>query len=433
MTEVVADEPSGVLRASGRGGLLAVAVGLGVFGLATYGYLGLAGQALGPELFAPLSVGWSLLNAVGIGLFLPFEQELGRRTAEGRAAGAGNAAVVRQGLLAAAGLLAVVFVAGLVGHRLIADRLLAGHTELVPVLLGAMAGMAASYVVRGLLSGSGRFVHYGAQLAVDGVMRVVLAGLLLVGGVDDPLTYGIVLVVAPVAAVLLTTGRPRGLVTAGTPGVERGVVRALGVLILASALSQVLANAGPLIVQLLATAQEQAASGQFVAALVIARAPLFLFAAVQAVLLPGLAALVGAGDRDGFARRARLVGWTTGGIGALGTLGVWAVGPELVHVLFGAQFGVERGVITLIAASGGGFMLAQVAAQVLLALGGDRWVALGWAAGLGALVVACAWQGPIDLRAAWALVAGSSVAAMALGLAQHRVRVRWQGVGPVER
>ena len=160
MTETLGEDQRAVEAARAGGGLRSVAVGLGVFGLSTYGYLGLAGQGLGNVVFAPLSVLWVLLNGIGIGLFLPFEQELGRRTAERRAVGQGNAPVVRQSLLTVGGLLAAVALVTAAGAGVLSSRLFGGNDELVPLFVLALAGMAASYVVRGLLAGNGRFGPY---------------------------------------------------------------------------------------------------------------------------------------------------------------------------------------------------------------------------------------------------------------------------------
>lgn len=396
-------------------GLLSVGAGLAVFGLATYGFLAAAGRGLPAADFSPLSVEWTVLNAAGIGLFVPFEQELSRRTAVARATGTANAAALRHALRAAAVLLGAVAVVVAVLVRPIAQHLFAGRTSLVVLLVGAMAGMAASYVARGLLSGNGRFGRYGAQLAVDGAFRVAAAVALATAGVRGPGAYAAVLVISPIVAVLLTTPPPRRLLTPGPEAPYVGATAALATLVVASALSQALANAGPVIVQLLAGPGESTAAGRFTAALVVARVPLFAFAAVQAVLLPGLAAFVGAGDGPGLRRRARLVALWTGSLGALGTAVVWLLGPWVVHLLFGSGFAAGRGVITAIAASGAAFMLAQVAAQVLLALGDERLVVLGWAAGVVALIAASFWRASIDERGAAALVVGAVVALAVLG------------------
>ena len=419
------DEDQGAVQARGGRGLLSVASGLAIFGLATYGHLGLAGAALGPVGLAPLSVLWSLLNAVGIGLFLPFEQELGRRTAERRARGEGNAPVARQALVGAGVVLGVVVVVVSLGASVMSAQLFAGVGAMVPLFLLAMAGMAASYVLRGLLSGNGRFGRYGAQLAVDGVLRFGGALVLTAVGSSSVLAYGSLLVVAPVLAVLITVPRPSSIVTPGPSQVARVAAVGLGTLIAASLASQVLANAGPIIVELLATADEAAASGRFVAALVIARVPLFVFAAVQAVLLPGLAAAVGARQASTFRSRMVVVSVATVAIGIVGTVAVWLVGADLVPLVFSDAFGIERGVITLIAASGAVFMVAQVAAQALLALGAERIVVVGWSVGLVILVLTLAWQGPIAERAALALLTGSVGAFVVLALGTLVTYRRW--------
>lgn len=427
MTEILGDVPPTQPEARRGGGMIAVALGLGVFGLATYAFLGLAGQALGPELFAPVSVLWTLLNALGIGLFVPFEQELGRVTATLRTRGEANGSYARAVLVVAATLLVAVAALTVTVASPLSTRLFTGHGELVLMFVLAMAGMAASYVVRGLLSGQGRFGHYGAQLAVDGVLRVAAAGALYATGVTSVAAYGAILFAVPMLAVLLTTPRPSALVHRGGPTVgARAVYASVGTLLAASVLSQVLANAGLVVVQLLAGPDEAEVSGYFLSGLVIARIPLFFFTAVQAVFLPALAGLAAAGDHHGFAARVRLVGVGTIVIGALGSLGIWLLGPEVVPLLFGSQYVIDRGVITLVAVSGALFMLAQVAAQALLALGGDRAVVLGWAVGLLGLVLAVALPGDAVHRAAWSLVIGSAAALVPLAWAMAVRQARWR-------
>lgn len=430
MTELLGESAPTQPEARQGGGMVAVALGLGVFGLATYAYLGLAGQALGPELFAPVSVLWTLLNALGIGLFIPFEQELGRVTSMLRTRGEGNRAYTRAVGVVAASLLAAFTVLAVVTGPLLTEQLFTGHGELVLMFILAMAGMAASYVARGLMSGQARFGHYGAQLAVDGVLRVAAAGVLYAAGVSSVTAYALILFAAPTLAVLVTTPRPSALIRPGGTAVSARVVfGSIGTLLAASVLSQVLANAGLVVVQLLAGPDEAETSGYFLAGLVIARVPLFFFTAVQAVFLPALAGMATTGDHDGFAARVRTVGIGTLAIGALGSLGIWLLGPELVPVLFGPDFVIARSAITLVAVSGALFMLAQVAAQALLALGSDRAVVLGWGVGLVALLLAVAIPGDAVHRAAWSLVIGSAAAMITLGWALVVRQGQWRRAG----
>jgi O-antigen/teichoic acid export membrane protein len=431
MTDAL-DELAAVPKGTRGSGFVPVALGVGVFGAAAYGFLGIAGQAMGPELFAPLSVLWTMLNVLSGGLFLPFEQELGRTTASRRALGLGNLPVVRVVLRVGVALLSLVAVGALVMAPQLASQLWGGRRAIVLLLVLAVAGIGLSFAVRGLLAGNGRFGRYGAQLAVDGVLRVGAAAVLAASGVRDPVAYGLVLVVAPVLAVLLTTPwRPTDLVAPGPPVVQAEVVRAMAVLLLASLTAQLLANAGPLIVQVRATPAEEVFAGQFVAALVVARIPLFLFTAVQAVLLPGLSELVGAGDAAGFLRRFARVAGLTAGVAAATVLIMWLWGGALVRLLFGTGFGVSQDVLVLIALSSALSLLAQVCAQADLALGGEAWVLAGWTVGVVVLVATCLVQGPVTWVAAMALVTGAGAALtwLAATLVVHVLRFRHRAAG----
>jgi O-antigen/teichoic acid export membrane protein len=380
-----------------------------------------------------VSVLWTLLNALGIGMFLPVEQEVGRVTAVLRTRGGRNGTYTRAVVVVTLALLAGFTALAVVTGSLLSERLFTGHGSLVLMLVLAMAGMALSYLVRGLLSGQGRFGHYGAQLAVDGVLRVAAAALLYATGVQSVAAYAAILFAAPTLAVLVTTPRPSSLVHRGGSTVDgRTVFRSVGTLLAASVLSQVLANAGLLVVQLLAGPDEAEASGNFLSGLVIARVPLFFFAAVQAVFLPALATLAGSGDFRAFGARVRLVGAGTLVIGAAGVLGIWLLGTQVVPLLFGPEFVIDRGVITLVAVSGALFMLAQVAAQGLLALGRDRAVVVGWAIGLLALVLAVMLPGDAVHRAAWSLVVGSAAALVPLAVLLQVRQVRWRRGGTVD-
>ena len=88
-----------------------------------------------------------------------------------------------------------------------------------------------------------------------------------------------------------------------------------------------LVNAGPIAVELLATAAEDDEAGRFLACLVIARVPLFLFQAVQAALLPRLSALASEGRteelRQGLARLLEVLGGLAA-VGVVGRRGAWA-------------------------------------------------------------------------------------------------------------
>lgn len=402
-----------------------VAGGLLVFGGSNFAFLAFAGRDLGTELSAPVGLAWTLLNAIGIGLFQPLEQEAGRRLSARRSL-TGEASVdlrhlVRLALAACAAC--AVLGAALAGP--VADLAFQGRRDMVVVLVLGLVGQAVAYLARGVLAGSGRFPRYGVQLMADGALRTAAAGVLFVVGAA-PAAYGAVLVVAPVVATLVAVSpRAVGHAVMGAP--DGALRERLGGLVAASATGQLLANVGPIAMAALADESQHDLSGRFVYAVTIARIPLFLFAAVQAVFLPALAALLARRDGAGFASTVRRAVGATAALGGAGVLGVWVLGDWAMGVVYGPRFHLDPSVLALVAASGALFMLAQVSAQGLLAHHADGVVALGWTGGLVATVVALALPGDLATRVAVALCVGSAVAAGTHALALRAVHRGWAG------
>lgn len=401
-----------------------VAVGLLAFGGSNFAFLAFAARDLGDARSAPLGVAWTVLNAIGIGLFQPLEQEAGRRLAARRAVAGEARADLRHLVRLALAACATCAVVGLALLGPIADLVFHDRRDMVVVLVLGLVGQAVAYLARGVLAGSGRFPRYGLQLLADGVLRTAGAGVLFAVG-SGAGAYGAVLVVAPVIATLVAIS-PRAVAHAVT-GPVAGVGRrdGMGALVAASATGQVLANVGPIAMAVLAADDQQALSGRFVYAVTIARIPLFLFAAVQAVFLPSLAALLARRDASGFARSMRRATLATAALGGVGVLGVWLLGTWLMDLVYG--FHLDAGLLALIAASAALFMLAQVAAQGLLAHHADAVVALGWSVGLIATVAALALPGDLATRVGAALCVGSAVAAAAHSVSLQVVHRAWRG------
>lgn len=398
-------------------GTLAVGAGLLVSGVTAYGFLVLAARALGPEQYAPLGLLWTVVFLVGPGFFLPVEQEVSRALADRRARGVGGGPLLRQAATLTVGLLAVLLVAVLATAPLTLPKLFDDQWLLLLGLGLALAGAAFGHLARGACSGQGRFGPYALFLAGDGVIRLLLCIGLAVAGVDSPGWYGVAVGVAPLAAVALAVGRERGLVTDGPDARWSELSRALVILLVASVLSFSLVNAGPMAIDLLGSDDEQADAGRFLNGLIIARVPLFLFQAVQASLLPKLSALAGAGRFDDLRAGLRNLLAVTVAIGAVATAGAFALGPEVVRLLFGTEYDLDQRTLGLLALSCAAYMLAVALAQAVIALGGHRLVAASWAVGVGAFVLVTAVAADeLFLRVELGLVAGSAVAALAMSL-----------------
>jgi O-antigen/teichoic acid export membrane protein len=335
---------------------------------------------------------------------------------------------VRSPALYAGWSLLVVAVALIVGDRLLTRLLFEDQAGITLAFGVALLGMAVAYLARGVLGGTGRFPRYGVQLAVDGLLRVGGVALLGLAEVRSPLAYGAVLALAPLVSTGLALLRSGPLLdrSSGGPPVA-GSMRSL---VLASVTSQALANAGPVAAQLLERPDEAATTAQLVNALTVARIPLFLFAAVQAVFLPRLATYVARGERGRFVGALRTALLLTGGIGALGVVVTALVGPQAVRLLFGPGFDVARPVIAVLALSAVLFMVVQVLVQALLALGHDGSATWAWTAGLAALVVALAVPAELAARVSWALTVGSAGALVVAIVLLRLVLLRWEAPSP---
>ncbi|HEX6468144.1 MAG TPA: hypothetical protein VF069_03540 [Streptosporangiaceae bacterium] len=401
----------------GRGtvasGTVTVGAGLVVLGVSASVYLVVAGRAVGPAEFASVSTLWTLIYTFGIGAFLPFEQELGRALAHRAGLGQGGAPVVARVAMAAGAVLLTLLLAGALLSPVLAGRLFGGHRTEALVLGAAMVVMAAQYVSRGVFSGSGRFRWYSAQLGVEGAARIAGCGALFALGVHATSWYVWLLAAAPLVSLALTVPGAAGAVRPGPRASWPEVTVNLGWLLTATLCAQGVANAAIVALRLLAPRGD--AAGQFLAAFVIARIPLFLFQAVQAVLLPGLARALAEADAAGFRRELRRVLGATGLVGAAGVLGAAAVGPEALRLAFGARFGLGRADIVVLAAGTALYMLALVCQAGLLARRRHRDNALCWALSLAVFAATCALPMAALARVEVALVLSSAVAAILLG------------------
>ena len=110
--------------------------------------------------------------------------------------------------------------------------------------------------------------------------------------------------------------------------------------------------------QLLATPGERTAVADFIVGLFLSRIPILLFQAVQAALLPRLAAQVSSGQTDDFRRGMRNLIFVVSCIGLVGVIGGATLGPPVGHILFGNKFELGNLDLALLAAGSGMFILA---------------------------------------------------------------------------
>ena len=234
-------------------------------------------------------------------------------------------------------------------------------------------------------------------------------------------TYGVLIGGGLVLAAALTVRPTLRAVTAGPSGSWQELSSALGWMLLGSVLAQLLANAPPIAAKLLTRAGDSAVAGQVLTGTVLARLPLFAFAAVQAALLPGLAALLATGDRPGFVRGLWRLLAAAAVVTAVTTVVAALAGRQLLHLFFGARYDLGDDVLTRLALASGLYMGAVIVGQSLLALRRYRIAAAGWALGV-AVFVAVAWAGTALVTRvvdAFVLAALASLVALAVPLTRH--------------
>lgn len=372
-----------------RKGSLTIAVGLAFFAGATYVFTGVTTRALGPVGFSEFSVFWGLVYGVGLGVALPFEQETSRRVAELSGRGDDAEPVFATAVRAAGLLTAVAAVLVVVPLAIVLSRG-SGHAVVLAVTsVAALAGLSAAYVTRGALSGSRHFRTYAVQVGMEGLLRIVGAGVLAVLAVRSPWPYAALVSVALILAVLLTGWHWwRGARRVATHDLSP-YLAALVAIVIASTIAQCLVNFGPVVVHLLDKDRSGAAAGSFLAAALIARTPTFAFAAVQAVLIPRLVEAVVRRDAADY---RRILATVLAGVTALSLVAVAlcaAAGPWLMHLLAGPGYDLPRTDIVLLAVSTGVYLMTLALQPAAVAVSQHRRTAIVWIVAAMVFVALC--------------------------------------------
>jgi O-antigen/teichoic acid export membrane protein len=396
-------------------GTLTVGAGLLVLGAGYYAHLAAAGHSLTADGMAALSVLWSIVFLLGLGVFLPIEQELIRLVAARTTAGEGIGPVVRRACVVSAIVLAVILVPLAAAAGPVADRLFGGDTAMVAVLAGACAALAVTAVSRGTLAGLGAFRGYSVQLAADGGMRAALAGALGLAGSRSAVAFGLVLTVAPLLAVLATMGPLVANLRPGPVPPASAMRARLALLIGTMLLAQILIGAAVISARLLSPGNP-AMVGALLAAAVLARVPLFVFTSLQTSLLPSLAGAVAAGDPARFRQMLTRSCGVVVVLGVAGGLVTTILGPWLTRTLFAARPALGNAVFAWLAAGTLCYLLAMVLGQGAMALSRHRDQLVSWLAGVAVLAVITAAPGEVTVRVVTAYAAGCATVAVVLSI-----------------
>ena len=397
-------------------GTLLVGAGLAVLGAGSYAQLAVAGHSLSTPGMAAMSVLWSIVFWIGLGLFFPVEQELIRLVAARKAVGEGVIPVAGRAAVLAGAILAATLVPLAVAARPLADRLFGGNIGMVAALAAAVLGLAVTAVSRGVLAGMGRFPAYGSQLAIDGGLRVALACALGVAGVSSPTAFGLTLAVPPLLSAACMLGPLLRELHPG-PAIAWAVMcRGLGLLIATMLLAQLVLNVAVINVRLLSPGNP-AVVGALLAAMILVRVPLFVFTSLQVSLLPGLAGAIAAANQARFRQLAARGGGIVTVLGISAGVPAAILGPWLIRVLFAARPVLGHADFAWLACGTLFYMLAMVLGQSAMALSRHRDQLLAWTAGVLVLVTITLGPGEVKRRVEVAYALSSLTVAVVLAVA----------------
>jgi O-antigen/teichoic acid export membrane protein len=392
-------------RSYGRRASL-LSIGVGVTGLITYLYFASASHELSRDQYGQVAVLWSaVFIAVSI-LQRPVEQLLSRTVSENLADGTPIGRTVRVAATIQVSVAIAFDVVALALKSPIEDHLLHGNSTLYWIGIAAVTAYGASYFARGFLAGSHRLTIYALQIICESVARTAFPTAVALGIASGQTAVALGIVAAPTLSLIVVPfaflrrfrtaeaaaegGRevapdsPPPVAASKEFSLARGGRFAAGVFLIMLS-EQTFLNAGPLLVNATAGA---GAAGYIFNVLMIARAPLQLFQAVQTSLLPHLTTLGSQGNEVDFRASVRVTILAIAGFAGLVALAMLVAGPELMQIAFGKKNSYERADLVIVSVGMGLYLSAATLNQAALAKGHVRRASFCW---IGCAVVFVIW------------------------------------------
>jgi O-antigen/teichoic acid export membrane protein len=408
---------SAAQRSYGSGARI-LSIGIASTGLLTFAYFSIASHVLGEQPAKRIDLLWSVMFVIISVIYRPIEQLLSRTIAERRARGHAEHAM-RVPMLIQATFALIFLIVALALHDTLIDDVFEHEESLYLVLVIGTLAYAASYFARGWLAGHQRFGLFGGLVLMESVSRVCFALAVAIGiaSGQTAVALGIAaapfvsLVVVPVAFARTRAERALGreesgggheqalaaaitvdeadaaLAGPGTEGVQETAAhddlslrRGGGFAVWVSGImlsEQTLLNAAVLTVD--ATSPNRALAGIVFNVLLIARAPLQLFQAIQTSLLPHLTGLEATAGHEAFAKAIRTTVLAIAAFAGVVAVGLLLVGPfALRHVFFGQDFHYKGTGLALIGVGMGLHLCSGALNQAALARDRARAAAGCW-------------------------------------------------------
>src|SRR5271154_2009901 len=411
-------------RSYGSGARI-LSVGIACTGLLTLAYFSISSHVLSEAAAARIALLWSVMFVIISVIYRPIEQLLSRTIAERRAKGQAEQSL-RVPMLIQAAFALTFLVAALVFKADLVNNVFDHYQALYDVLVFGTLAYAASYFARGWLAGNEYFALYGGLVLVESLSRLCFALAVVLGITSGQTAVALGIAAAPLVSLVVVPAAfvrrgaerreargedPPGAHAASThepdaalaapitadeadaalagPGAEglqeaahdelslrRGTGFAgwvAGIMLS----EQTLLNAAVLTVY--ATSPSKVLVGIVFDVLLIARAPLQLFQAIQTSLLPHLTGLEATAGHDAFARAIRVTVLAITGFAAAVAIGLLAIGPFVLGHVFGQNYSYNRVGLALVGVGMGFHLISGALNQAALARDRARAAAGCWA------------------------------------------------------
>ncbi|MEA2372803.1 MAG: hypothetical protein QOH12_3197 [Solirubrobacteraceae bacterium] len=382
-----------VERSYGSGARI-LSIGIASTGVLTFAYFSVASHVLDAVAADRLDLLWSVMFVIISVIYRPIEQLLSRSIADRRARG-----LERQSLgvpIAIQTAFALIFLAvALSVRQRLVDDVFDGYTTLYWVLVIGTLAYAASYFARGWLAGHRYFALYGGLVFMEATSRIAFVLAVALGLAHGQSAVAIGIAAAPfVSLVVVPAAFARQRRTpdrAAEGGRDDGAMTMRGGTGFAVSVSgiqlaeQALLNAAVLTVA--ATSPNPTLAGIVFNVLLITRAPLQLFQAIQTSLLPHLAGLEATRGSVAFGQAIRRTVLAIGGFSGAVAVGLLAIGPFVMGRVFGQDYSYSRFGLALIAVGMGLHLCSGALNQAALARGQAAAAAATWLAAAGVFVV----------------------------------------------
>jgi O-antigen/teichoic acid export membrane protein len=403
-------DPSGQDRSFISGARI-LTLGIASTGIFTFLYLATASHVLTPAAYSRISLCWAIMFVILSVIYRPIEQLLSRTIADRRARGL-HGHSLRVPAMIQLSFAGIFLVVALVLRPQIQNGMFDGSSALYWVLVIGVLAYAASYFARGWLAGHQRFALYGGLVFLESTSRFITALVVAVGIASGQGAVAIGMAIAPfvslsvipfafsrVAQPAPSAEEAEAVEMAGVEATQEGPAQAgleeasadlslrhgadfaisvVGVMLA----EQALMNAGVLIM-----AGKTAGAAVLTAGLtgfvfnvmLIVRAPLQLFQAVQTSILPHLAGLEARESAEEFHRAVRTTVLVIAAFGAAVALGLLVIGPPVMKIVLGDKgFAYQRVGLAVVGLGMGLHLVSGTLNQAALARGRARWAAAAW-------------------------------------------------------